>query len=395
MTTSKKWTYSSGGFPQCLHQTTYTAPAPAALKPTEIQVRTHAFAINPVDVQAMNLRHDTTALIPWPLSAFVPAGLNSSSQSESEACCDFSGTILHVGSAVSSSNAFEPGDEVFGFTMAPSNGHGTAGEVLTLDTAPGSNVAVAKKPKSWDHTHAAAVPLVYLTARVCIDSVQAYMGQDKDKRGSAGEGTGNAAKWLVVLGGSSSTGASTIQIAKARGWKVLATCSGRNVDFVKQQLGADDVIDYTAAQDSVPAEVLRRLRSLGGLAAPESGGDAVVIVDCVGGTECLDHAELGPKILRYVTIVGDKTDRTSMGGPAIYWKHPNMLRRWFWGKLGWGVHYDCVILDARKDWLEEAGRTLSKDEIVIDSIFKFDELPKALEKMVGGQVRGKLVGTIA
>jgi NADPH:quinone reductase-like Zn-dependent oxidoreductase len=327
----------------------------------------------------MNLRNDTTSLIPWPLSVLVPAGLNSNNQHESETCCDFSGTVLHAGSAVESK--FRAGDEIFGFTMAPANGHGTAAEVLTLDTAPGSNVAIAKKPARWDHTHAAAVPLVWLTARVCIDSVQGYMTQQQQQQG---EGT----KWLIVLGGSSATGASTIRLAQSRGWKVLATCSGRNVDFVRQHLGADAVVDYTAVQDSVPAELLRRLQDAGAVS------DGVVIVDCVGGTDCLDHVELGPKIRRYVTIVGDKTDRTSMGGPAIYWKHPGMLTRWLWGKVGWGVHYDCVILAARNDWLEEAGSTLGKDEIVIDSTFGFDELPKALEKMAGGAVRGKLVGVL-
>lgn len=35
-----------------------------------------------------------------------------------------------------------------------------------------------------------------------------------------------------------------MQLAKARGLWVAATCSGRNADFVKG-LGADEVVDYT------------------------------------------------------------------------------------------------------------------------------------------------------
>ncbi|KAF3770994.1 hypothetical protein M406DRAFT_320600 [Cryphonectria parasitica EP155] len=181
----------------------------------------------------------------------------------------------------------------------------------------------------------------------------------------------------------------TVRLAKARGWRVLATCSGRNVDFVRGQLGADEVVDYTAsgAASSLPREILRRLEGRG-------DGGGVVIVDCVGGTECLDDPDLGGKIKRYVTIVGDKTDRSSFGGPAIYWNYPSMLKRWLWGRVGLGVSYDCVILEARKDWLEEVGQTLGEKDIVVDSTFGFDELPQALEKMVGGRVRGKLVGVL-
>lgn len=369
MSASKKWTYTTGGFPQCLHQTTSTPPAASDLTPTQIQVRTKAFAINPVDVQAMNLYKTPPSPYPWPLS--LVTGSSSTHDQEHETCCDFSGTVTHAGPSA----GFATGDDVFGFTMAPANGLGTAGEVLTFDTASAS-VAVAKKPENWDHTRAAALPLVWLTARTSIEAVYSYVeAQSKDK-------------WLVVLGGSSSTGMYTIRIAKSRGWKVLSTCSARNVDFVKNQLRADEVIDYTAVS-SVPGEVFRRLQ------ASIQQGDGVVIVDCVGGTECLEDKDLGGKISRYVTIVGDKTDRTSMGGPAIYSNYPRMLARWALGRVGLGVSYDCVILEARREWLEEAGQTLGRDEIVLDSTFKFDELPKALEKMVGGKVTGKLVGIVS
>lgn len=372
MATSKKWTYTTGGFPQCLHQTTYTPPGPSDLSPTQIQVRTKAFAINPVDVQAMNLYKDSPSPYPWPLSLVLPGSSSSSNTQEHDTCCDFSGTVLHAGANA----GFAPGDAVFGFTMAPANGLGTAGEVLTFDTA-STSVALAKKPAGWDWTHAAAIPLVWLTARTSIEAVNAAI----EKQSKAG-------RWLVVLGGSSATGMYTIRIAKARGWKVLATCSGRNVEFVNGQLGADEVVDYTAVT-SVPGEIVRKLQE------PIGKGEGVVIVDCVGGTECLYDADLGGKITRYVTIVGDKTSRSSLGGPAIYAQYPRMLARWALGKAGLGVHYDCVILDAKKEWLEEAGKTLSKNEVVLDSTFKFDELPEALEKMVEGKVRGKLVGVLS
>lgn len=395
---SKKWVFNTGGFPQCLRQTTYTPPSPSSLKPTEIQIRTKAFAINPVDVQSMNLYNklslsssSSSSSSSWswsPLSLFT-AGTgnqnNSSSSSSSppagrETCEDFSGTVIHAGADA----GFQPGDEVFGFSMVLANGLGTAGEVLTLNTADPS-VAVVRKPAGWDHVHAASLPLVWLTAKVTIESVRAQV--EVTTAAAEGQGERNDSRWLVVLGGSSSTGIYTIRLAKARGWKVLATCSSRNVEFVRDRLGADEVVDYTAVP-SIPAEIYQRL-------TPSiEKGDGVVIADCVGGTECLYDKDLGGKITRFVTIVGDKTDRTSMGGPAIYSYYPKMVMRWFLGQVGLGVHYDCVVLKVRKDWLEEAAEMLKEDELIVDSTFKFDELPKALEKMVGGKVRGKLVGVM-
>lgn len=362
--THRKWVYSTGGFPACLRQATYTAPPPSTLKPTEIQVRVKAFAINPVDVQAMNLYRTSPSLLPWPLSLLSSADPNQ----EHDACEDFSGTVTHAGPDA----GFQPGDEVFGMTMAPLNGKGSASEVLTIDTADNSAVAMAKKPEHWGHAEAAAVPLVWLTARVLIERVQASIEKSTDK-------------WLVVLGGSSSTGMYTVRIAKARGWKVLATCSGRNVDFIKGQLGADEVVDYTAVS-SLPAEIYQKL-----LPSIQKG-DGVIIADCVGGTECLYDAKLGSKITRFVTIVGDKSDRSSMGGPVMYAFYPRMAARWIWGQLGLGAYYDCVVLQTKREWLEEAGRMLAKENIVIDSKFSFDELPEALQRMIEGKVRGKLVG---
>lgn len=208
-------------------------------------------------------------------------------------------------------------------------------------------------------------------------------GYEELRRGKEEGDAGNVVDTHVLM--SLKTGRVPL---RNRGWKVLATCSGRNVEFVRGQLGADEVVDYTAVT-SVPGEIVRKLQE------PIGKGEGVVIVDCVGGTECLYDADLGGKITRYVTIVGDKTSRSSLGGPAIYAQYPRMLARWALGKAGLGVHYDCVILDAKKEWLEEAGKTLSKNEVVLDSTFKFDELPEALEKMVEGKVRGKLVGVLS
>lgn len=45
---------------------------------------------------------------------------------------------------------------------------------------------------------------------------------------------------VFINGGSTSVGAYAIQIAKAKGCRVVASCSGKNIDLVKS-LGADEV----------------------------------------------------------------------------------------------------------------------------------------------------------
>ena len=49
---------------------------------------------------------------------------------------------------------------------------------------------------------------------------------------------------MSILNASGGVGSFAVQFAKAKGIKVVGTCSGRNTDFVKD-LGAFDVVDYT------------------------------------------------------------------------------------------------------------------------------------------------------
>lgn len=51
-------------------------------------------------------------------------------------------------------------------------------------------------------------------------------------------------KTLLVWGGSSSVGATVIQLARASGLEIVATASERNFDLVKK-LGANEVFDYS------------------------------------------------------------------------------------------------------------------------------------------------------
>ena len=95
---------------------------------------------------------------------------------------------------------------------------------------------IARVPPNLTMAEAAALPLVYMTV---YDALVNYGRLDFDGQdGQNGEGGGGRS--LLVLGGSSGTGSVAVQMGKKMGLKVVATCSGKNVEFVKS-LGADEV----------------------------------------------------------------------------------------------------------------------------------------------------------
>lgn len=227
---------------------------------------------------------------------------------------------------------------------------------------------VIKKPQDISWEQAAALPLVWLTgnfsssdsmgvllitkARTTIANVESHIQNDGR---------------LVVLGGSSAVGIFVLQLASKRGWEALTTCSSRNSEFVKS-MGATSVIDYNTE------DVTQAVRQY----------SPAAIIDCVGGTSCIGLAK------RYVTIVGDKTGRESMGGAAIYLWNPKMVIRTVLGKVGLGQSYDCVNLEFRKEWLEET-LDLDRSKIILDSTWEFDQVVEAFAKLSSGRARGKVV----
>ncbi|KAI0017991.1 alcohol dehydrogenase [Xylariomycetidae sp. FL0641] len=333
MSKVKSWIYTKAGYPETLQLE--ETEVPSAPGPHHLLVQTKAAALNPVDIQLMNVFLNS-----------LP-GLNK----PKIAGRDFAGVVLAAGSETS---GFSKGDEVMGVTMAM-DGSGTLTEAAHLDLR---STCVIKKPSHFTWTQAASLPLVWLTAYTSVEKCAPFL-----RKPAADENR------VAVLGGSSATGMFTVWLARRRGWTVLASCSGRNAEFVKKR-GAHEVVDYTTAPDAV-----RR-------AAERFKPDA--IIDCVGGTECIGLAP------RYVTIVGDKTSRATMGGPVLYYVFPRMYLRWLAGYLGLGNSYECIILQQEKEWLEQA-RELQDSDVVIDSKFGFEQAKEAFERLNTGRARGKVV----
>jgi NADPH:quinone reductase-like Zn-dependent oxidoreductase len=129
---------------------------------------------------------------------------------------DIAGIVEKTGANVTK---LKVGDAVYGY---PTFGGGWADYVTVKEWE------VAAKPKSLNFLEAAAVPMGALTAwQALVDVAKLQRGQT-----------------ILVHGGSGGVGSFAVQIAKARGARVIATASTANQDLLKQ-LGADVAVDYT------------------------------------------------------------------------------------------------------------------------------------------------------
>src|ERR1051326_5549928 len=156
---------------------------------------------------------------------------------------DISGVVEKIGAKV---NTFKTGDQVYCY-LPVMRGGGYAEFAIAKESE------TALKPKNMSFEEAAAVPLAATTAwQALVDTAKIAKGQT-----------------ILIHGGSGGVGSFAIQIAKARGAKVIATASTEHQELLKK-LGADVAVDYTKQKfedvakdvdvvlDSVGKDTLRR-----------------------------------------------------------------------------------------------------------------------------------------
>lgn len=196
------------GSPDVLEFADVDKPEPA---PGEVLVRVHAASVNARDWHV--LRGD-------PYIARPSADLGLRRPNVTIRGTDFAGRVEAVGPDVA---GVEIGAEVYG--EAPR----AFAEYIAV---PQDRVAV--KPVNLGFEEAAAIPLAANTALMGLrDTAKVQPGQQ-----------------VLINGAAGGVGTFAVQIAKALGATVTAVCSTRNVELVRS-LGADDVVDYTAADFSL------------------------------------------------------------------------------------------------------------------------------------------------
>jgi NADPH:quinone reductase-like Zn-dependent oxidoreductase len=148
---------------------------------------------------------------------------------------DFSGVIEKVGEGVPD---FKQNDEVYGQAAVIRGGSGAFADTI------------AHKPKILSHEKAAGLPLVGVSAwQALVDIIGLSKGQK-----------------ILIHGGAGGIGSIAIQLAKHLGAYVATTVSTNDKQFVKEELGADEVIDYKTQtfEDLLPHEYDAVFDTVGG-----------------------------------------------------------------------------------------------------------------------------------
>jgi len=290
------------------------APLPEP-KENQILVRVIVAGVNPVDGAARSEKYAKFFGITLP---FIPG-------------YDIAGVVEKTGAKVTK---FKAGDSVYAYIGLGEGGGYAQYAVVTEEEA-------APKPKSLTYESAAAMPVVALTAwQALIDTAKLSAGQT-----------------VLIHGGSGGVGSFAIQIAKARGAKVIATASTANQDFLKQ-LGADVAIDYTKQKFEDVAK----------------GVD--VVLDSVG-KDTLARSYGTVKKGGFVVTLVARIDEAELT------KH--------------GIRGASLSVKPDSNELAEIGKLIDegKIKVVVSQTFSLSEAMKAQEQVATGHTRGKIVLKVA
>ncbi|WP_127465314.1 NADP-dependent oxidoreductase [Streptomyces sp. B27] len=188
-------TFSRHGDESVLELTEQPMPVPAE---GQLLIQVRAAGVNPVDWKFREGAVGTDRRFPLGMG------------------WDVAGTVV----ATATPEGPAVGDEVYGMLPLPYAGAYQEFAVLSAS-------AVATKPVDLSFAQAAAVPLAALTAWQSLDAARVTAGQR-----------------VLVHGGAGGVGHFAVQLAKARGARVAATASPRNLGFLRR-LGVDEPLDRT------------------------------------------------------------------------------------------------------------------------------------------------------
>ena len=300
------------GDPEVLKYEDVPRPEP---KDDQLLIRVIAAGVNPVDAMIRSGMFDREGTRAFPI---ILGG-------------DVAGVVEKVGSKITK---FKAGDPVFAYvSLDNSGGYAQYALVTEREAAP--------KRKSLTYVEAAAVPIAGMTAwQALVDTAKLSAGQT-----------------VLIHGGSGGVGSFVIQIAKARGAKVIATASTANQEFLKQ-LGADVAIDYTKQKFEDVAK------------------DVDVVLDSIGRDTLARSYGVVKKGGIIVSLVArPKQDELQ--------KH--------------GIRGTALNVESTSEQLAEIGERIDarKIKVIVSQTFPLSEAMKAQEQVATGHTRGKIVLKIA
>jgi NADPH:quinone reductase-like Zn-dependent oxidoreductase len=242
---------------------------------------------------------------------------------------DIAGIVEKAGAKITK---LKVGDGVYGYLLW---GGGYA------EYAVATEGEATAKPKSLTYVETGGVPLVALTAwQALVDVARLSAGQT-----------------VLIHGGSGGVGSMAIQIAKARGSRVIATASTPNQDLLKQ-LGADVAIDYTKTKFEDVAK------------------DVDVVLDSVG-KDTLARSYGVVKKGGFIATLVAAPDQAELN------KH--------------GIRGAAISVKPNADELAEITKLIEAKQIkpVVSQVLPLTEAVKAQEQAATHHTRGKIVLKIA
>jgi NADPH:quinone reductase-like Zn-dependent oxidoreductase len=251
-----------------------------------------------------------------------------------------SGIVEAVGPDVTT---FHEGDAVFGLLRFPGE-RASAEAYAEYVTAPAAHLAL--KPASIDHIHAAAVPMAALTVwQGILEHTHLEAGQTVLVNGAAG-GTGHFA----------------VQLAKARGARVIGIASRRHETFLRE-LGVDAFIDYTTTN---PEQVAHEVD---------------LVIDTVG------------------TVGENPLLATLKRGGTLLWIGLRPMNKSIIGteRTEAGVTIEKIQVRSNGAHLTTIGELIDAGQlrVVIDTVFPLKEARKAHERGEAGHLQGIIVLRVA
>jgi NADPH:quinone reductase-like Zn-dependent oxidoreductase len=247
---------------------------------------------------------------------------------------EYAGVVDAVGEGVDS---LAPGDDVFGGVGKPHLGEGSWAEYVTVNAA-----FAAPRPGGLHVADAAGLAVAGTTALALLESLEL-----------------DAGKTVLVVGAAGGVGSFATQLAALAGLRIVAVTSGRSADFVRD-LGAIDVIDYTAGELAVQVEER--------------------YPDGVDGAIDLFHDVQGlADVVPLVRPGGRVSSPKAVGADEAFAGQP----------------VTAVLVNATFERAGELGELAAQGKIRVPlTTLSFDKAATALEGQSNGSVRGKQVLTI-
>lgn len=316
------------GDPEVLRLGDRPVPKP---DPGEVLVRIVAASVNPIDTK---LRRNGP-----PIAPELPGVLG----------CDFAGTIEALGADVTE---FAIGDQVYG---SPGGVRGTCGSYAEYATADARSLA--PKPESLGMRHAAAIPLVAITAwEGLVIRAQVQPGMK-----------------VLIHGGAGGVGHAAIQIAKAHGAHVTTTVSSDVKAAIVRDLGADEVVFY---RDEAVTDYVQRLTN---------GEGFDIVFDTTGGSDLPTSFQAARLNGQVVTIVAQyEADLTQMHLRGLTLHVVFMIIPVLYNR-GRSVHGEIL---RNISGLVAQGRYRP---LLDPNEYRLEQVAEAHERLESGESRGKLV----